>query len=1489
MSLATDSTSALSLEQKRALAARLIRERKDNPGRFYPLSHNQQALWVEHQLASDKAANNVTFAARILGPLNISALRRAFQTLVDRHSALRTAFITLGGNPAQYAHNRQSVCFVQADCSELTPEELEGRLSAEARIPFELTRGPLLRVHLLVLSKEEHFLLLTVHHIIGDFWSLVILVDELGALYSEETGGGRTKVPSPRLQYSDYVQWQADLLAGPQGDRLWNYWQHQLAGELPVLELPTDRPRPRVQGHQAGTHLFILDRQLTHGLTCVAKAQGATIYVILLAALQLLLCRYSGQEDILVGSPLAGRSLSEFDSVVGDFINPVVMRTDLSGNPTFDLVVDRVRRATLMAIDHQDYPFSLLVKRLQPRRDPARSPLFQVMFVLEKAQRPDKQGCSLFITGHAGKRLDVNGLVLESSRLRQQTVEYDLRLLIEEVDGLLFAALQYSSALFDPTTAARMARHYSNAVQGIVARPEQRISDVALLTPAERAALLTEWNGTKREVGEEKCLHEVIEKQVREREDAVAVVSREVQLSYGEMERRANQVGQYLRRKGVGPEELVGIKIRRSAEMIIAMLGVLKAGGGYVPFDEGYPEERQRMILEESGTRLVIRGGGGEEEEGEGEVKEVRLEGEREESWKERDEKPESGVEGRNVAYVIYTSGSTGRPKGVAIEHRSTVTLMKWAREEYGKGRMERVAAATSICFDLSVYEVFGTLAVGGTAVVVENALEIGEEEWSREVTLINTVPSAMKELVRMGRVPETVKTVNLAGEALSGRVVEEVYAEKGVEEVYNLYGPSEDTTYTTWGRMRVEKEKRPGIGRPLWNTATYVVDEEQGLVAVGVGGELCIGGEGLARGYLNRAEATAERFVPDGLGGEGGGRLYRTGDVVKQRTDGELEYLGRMDHQVKIRGFRIELAEIEAALKECSSVREAVVIVREDEGGDKCLVGYLINDQSASASDQEIRSHLNRKLPHYMVPSHLVFLESMPLTPNGKLDRRSLPAPATMRSESGRTFLEPVRPVEEIVAQIWKTALGVDQVGLGDDFFAMGGHSLLAMQLMSRVQSVFGVNLPLRQVFETPGLGSLAATIEQAISSRQPHPMRAIEPAARGNTAVISFAQQGVWFLYRFAPESAVYNMPAVLHLHSRVNLSALNQALDEIARRHEVLRTRYEIHSNEPLQIIDGPAHILLPVADLSGLTGREELEKAGALTSLEASRPIDLATGPVLRTTLLRSSSEESVLLITLHHIAGDEWSVDLFLSELDALYESYRRGEASTLEELPVQYADYAIWQRDRLQGAVLDELMSYWKRRLAGMPALLELPSDRPRPVAQSHRGGLQPIVVDRELTSKLTELSKREGVTLFMTSLAAFQVLLMRYTGQDDIVVGVPVAGRSRLELEGLLGFFVNTVALRTRMSHAKSFRELLRLVREEVLEAHAYQELPFEKLVEELAPERSSSHSPLVQVMFAWQKEVDRKAASDLGPMRLGKVDNGTAKFDLTLFMGEA
>jgi amino acid adenylation domain-containing protein len=1492
----------------RPAAPPLVRaERPEGAAWEPPLSFAQERLWFLDQLQPGNATYNVPTAVRLRGRLARGAFRRALDAVVERHEALRTTFERRGGEPVQVIAPELRVPVPVADLARLAAgpsQEAEVRrlAAAEARTPFDLAAGPLVRATLVRLGPDEHALLLDMHHAVSDGWSVGVLLRELGALYGAYAEGREAGLSPLAIQYGDFALWQRGWLAGEVLEGQLAFWRDALAALPERLELPTDRPRPAVRGDLGGAVPVALGRELSEAVDRLARERGATPFMVLLAAFQALLGRWAGQGDLAVGSPVANRTHAATEDLIGFFVNTLVLRGDLTGDPAFAALLDRSRETALAAYAHQDLPFEKLVEELRPERSLAHTPLFQVMLVLQNAPMGS---------------LALPGLDLEPLPEESPAAKFDLTLtLVDEVEGRS-GSLDFRRDLFDRATAERMVGHLGTLLAGAVAHPEARLSELPWLTEAERRQLAA-WNRTAVDRPRGLRIEAAVAARAAEAPERIAVVAEDRHLSYRALLAASDALAARLSALGVGPEVRVGVCAERSVELVAGLLAVLRAGGAYVPLDPSYPADRLAFMLADAEAPVVLaqrRALEGVSGLAGSSARVVLLDGVAGPAGAgDLPEAPpapglDAGpLDAGSLAYAIYTSGSTGRPKGAMNAHTGVVNRLLWMREAHGVGADDRFLQKTPFSFDVSVWELFEPLVTGARLVMARpeghrDPAYLVDVIRREGITMVHFVPSMLQAFVTVPGLEActSLRRVIASGEALPGDLRDRLRERLGPgAEVHNLYGPTETAIeVTAWPCADDEPGSGVPIGRPLANAAIHVVDPGLRPVAVGVPGELLIGGTPVGRGYLGRPALTAERFVPDpfaaGAGGGGGGagaRVYRTGDLARFRPDGAVEFLGRIDHQVKVRGFRIELGEIEAALEALPAVRAAVVVAlpgRSGGAGDARLAAYLVPAGAEAPEASELRAALARGLPDYMVPAAFTVLGELPLTPSGKVDRRALPAPRWGAAEAEGRFVAPRTATEELVAELWSELLGTEVVGVEDDFFGLGGHSLLATRLMTRLSEAAGVELPLLRLFEAPTVAGLARAIDAAASggdaAAPPPPLRKLPRDERGLPAApvpLSPAQERLWFLDRLMPESPWYNVPAALRLRGELSLPALARSLAAIVARHEALRTVVGGTDEAPVQVVRPPSRARLPVVDLSAAGGPAcRLDAARALAAAEARRPFDLARGPLFRATLLRLGAGDHVLLLTLHHIVSDGWSLGVFLRELSAFYGA--GGGPAPVPELPVQYADFALWQRERLADGLQERLLGYWRERLAGAPPVLELPADRPRPPVQGLAGAQARLRLPSTVAEGLLRLGRRHGSTRFMTLLALFDAWLARHGAGTDLVVGSPVAGRDRIEVENLIGFFVNLLPLRVKLGEDPTVDELLAAARAAVLGAHAHREVPFEKLVEELRPTRDASHAPLVQAVLVLE---DAPTTPELPGLAVESLEqgSGTAKFDLNL-----
>ncbi|NET58375.1 MAG: amino acid adenylation domain-containing protein [Symploca sp. SIO2E6] len=1859
----------------------------ERDGNLLPLSYAQQRLWLLEKMALSSNAYNMPLTLHLVGKLDYVALKKSLNQIIARHETLRTTFSEINGIPVQIIKPLFELELPIQDLTQLIPSQqttkLQQLLQQENEQIFNLEVDPPIRAQLYQLGTTEHILQITLHHIASDGWSLTVLPKELSAIYTAIVQDQLSPLPELPIQYADFAVWQRNYLQGETLESQLSYWKQKLQ-DLTQLQLSTDHPRPPVQTFNGADIQINISAGLTSKVKQLTQKQGTTLFMTLLAAFKVLLSRYSGQEAIAVGSPVANRNRSEIERLIGFFVNSLVLCTDMGGDPSFTEVLNRVKQTALEAYSHQDIPFEKLVEELQPERELSQNPLFQVMFALQQEE--------ILKPSFKLPNLEVGWYERGGAEM---TVRFDLELHLWSVGEEIKGFCAYNRDLFEAETIQRMLSHYQNLLTAVVENPSQSISLLPLMSDTEQQQLLVAWNNTKTDYPNDQCIHQLFEEQVQRTPNAIAVVFEQQKLTYSELNSKANQLAHYLQKLGVVPETLVGICVERSVEMVVGLLAILKAGGAYVPLDPSYPTSRLAQILEDGELHLLLTDSNSEFHLPETPTPAIHI---NQANTVAIQANVISNVNPQNLAYVLYTSGSTGRPKGVAIEHRSPVSLLHWAREVYSQEELSGVLASTSICFDLSVFELFVPLSWGGKVILAENALHLPELPAAGEVSLINTVPSAARELVRNQSIPTEVKTINLAGEPLDNQLVQQLYKQQTIKAVYNLYGPSEDTTYSTFTLMEKGATNPPTIGRPIANTEVYILDSHLQPVPVGVPGELHIAGKGLARGYLNQPQLTTEKFIPHPFREQPDARLYKTGDLARYCCDGQIEFLGRIDHQVKIRGYRIETGEIEAVLNQNPAVKETVVVAREDNPGNKRLFAYIVpetdtltssnlelsdnqvdswqeifnqqidsqlsevidplfnisgwhssydnapipeeqmrvwaqdivtqvlankpqriwevgcgtgmllfqiapytqayygtdisnisleyikkqiaqqpekyahvslaqkraedmvdipdhnfdvvilnsivqyfpnveyllqviensirvikpggmiflgdirslplmksfhtsvqlyqstpslslqqlkqhidkqmqqdtellvspelfvalkekhpeisyvqirlqrgsdrnelnkyrynvllhikakpasvieatvesgagmssegieaylqqkqpesicfsgivngrvtNDvrsvellsqvegiknvlqlrqklesESVNGIDPErlhqlssnlgyelelcwsslgdgelmdaifvrselaaegmvltpltqqsvvggnwhrygnnplasiiakqlipqLREYLEQRLPEYLLPNGYVVLPQLPLTPNGKVDRKALPAP-DLTSNLSTEFVAPETTTQKALAEIWAEVLGIEQVGIHDNFFALGGHSLMATQVVSRLRQAFSIDLPLQNLFEKPDITSLAKELESYLAQTQSMEIAAIQPREQdGNPPPLSFAQQRLWFIEKTGLGGNAYNQPLTLHLVGELDEVALQQSLNQIIARHETLRTTFSLINDTTVQVIRPPFELELAKQDLSGLTPSQQKTQLQQLLQQESEQQFNLEVDPPIRGQLLKLGTTEQILQITLHHIASDGWSLTVFAQELSAHYTAVVQKQPSPLPSLPIQYADFAVWQRNYLQGQTLQTQLDYWKQKLKELPQL-QLPTDHPRPAVESFKGAGLPINLSAPLSSKLTQLSQQQGVTLFMTLLAAFKVLLYRYSAQEQIAVGSPIANRNRKEIEGLIGFFVNSLVMYTDLGGQPNFTEVLNRVRQTALEAYSNQDLPFEKLVEELQPERSLSQHPLFQVMFAVQQSEVAQPSFSLPNLEVGWYQGAGAEMTVRL-----
>jgi amino acid adenylation domain-containing protein len=1487
-----------------------------------PLSFAQQRLWFLNQLLPDLALYNIPLALRLRGNLNTNALEKAFNVLIERHESLRTIFPSPEGEANQVIMPKLVINLIEQAADFLLLKELEKKQAIEklaqeeAAMPFNLSSGPLIRTKLIICSKEEHILLLTMHHIISDGWSLGNFFRELSLLYNAYVKNEEPLLPSLMIQYGDFALWQRKWIQGDILEKQLSYWKEQLAGIPDLLELPTDKPRPKDLSHRAAAYHIYLNKEVKDKLNKLAQDNQASLFMTLLAVFQILLYRYSGQKDIVVGSPIANRHYKETEDLIGFFVNTLAFRTTFIGNENFIEVLNKIKTTTLEAYQHQDIYFDQLVDYLNIPRILNRNPIFQVEFMYTNTKE--------------GELLKLNNIEITPALSDYSLTKFDICFnTYEEANGIGISVV-YATDLFVEETIERFTTHFSMLVNSIISDPFQSIHSYGMLTLAEKDLYLKAWNNNDTVFKTDKCISQYFEEQVRKSPNDIAIIYEDQELSYSELNEKANQLAHYLKNMGADSETIVAIAIDKSFDMIIGLLGILKAGSAYVPLDPSYPRERLQFILEDTNAAIILT-----------DSKTIDLLPSTwsrliclDEEWESIKEFPTTNLEYINLinhlAYIIYTSGSTGKPKGVMINNASFLNHMLWMKKEYNFSKDDIILQRTAYSFDASVWEIFMPLICGSKMImpasqVSKDLMQLYNVVTKYKVTALQMVPSLLIPLLNITnemKLPESIRNLFVGGEIFPAETCH-ILLNKLTATITNLYGPTESTIDATFFKCKnvqdLQQSNTVLIGRPISNIRTYLLDGLFNPVPIGVLGQIYIAGSGLARGYLNRPELTAEKFIPNPFVTEyeaNNGdnlRLYCTGDLGRYLPDGNIEFIGRVDEQVKIRGFRIELGEVESTLKTHVDVAQVVVIAREDEPDDKKLVAYVVpqaNRISLSASTpiltssgeksfsiltgeevltftEDLKNYLLHSLPDYMVPTFFIYLDQIPVTTNGKTDRKILPAPDLNQRNMGNTYIAPRNTLEEELVSIWQEVLKVEKIGVNDNFFTLGGHSLLATQVISRLRHHYGMDIPLRALFDQPTIETLSIEVEQLIKEKMQSLIPPITPQSRTSRIPLSFAQARLWFLDQLLPNSALYNMPQALKLEGKLKIRVLEKAINTLVERHEALRTIFSVTEGEAVQVVIPKLTFDLDAlsVDLNSLPEQNKEEMVNKLAMLEANKPFNLSTGPLIRVQLLVLSPEKYVLLITLHHIISDGWSMGIFFRELTVLYDAYAEEVSPLLPALPLQYADFALWQRQWIQGEVLDKQLNYWKGQLAGIPDLLELPTHQQRPKELTYKGAMYHASFSKEIKAKLNQIAQDNHASLFMTLMAAFQVLLYRSSGQKDIVVGSPIANRHYKETEELIGFFVNTLALRTKFVGNESFVEVLNNVKRTTLEAYQHQDTSFEQLVDQLNVNRDLNRNPIFQVMFNFLT-APTKTVLLPNKIKISPISPSlpTAKFDLTL-----
>lgn len=1427
---------------------------------YYETSSAQKRMYMLQKFDINSTVYNMSSVMEVDGQLDLQKIKYAIEALMLRHDSLRTSFETIDGEIVQKIN--------EATDFQIQLEEVSDETEADKIIkcfvrPFDLARAPLFRVGLVKLNSDKHILMFDMHHIISDGISSEILVSEFAKLYEGK------ELVDLKLQYKDYSHWQNCLLKSEEMKKQEEYWVNKFSGEVPVLNLPIDYQRPLIKSFEGDVINFSLSEELTRELHKLSKDSGSTLYMVLLSALTILLSRYSGQQDIVVGSPVAGRAHTDLEGIIGMFVNTLAMRNEPEGEKTYEQFLKEVKENALKAYENQNYQFEELVEKLNIPRDMSRNPLFDVMLVVQNME---------------GHDLNLQNSVFKLYMNTNKTSKFDLTLTALEADRKIVLSLEYCTELFKRETIERMAEHFTNILNSIIENKTEKLKNIKLLGEAEEHKLLHEFNDTYAEYPREKTIQEVFEEQVEKTPDNTAAVFGNEKLTYRELNEEANCLARTLREKGVGRDSIVGLMVERSLEMIIGIIGILKAGGAYLPIDQDYPKDRIEYMLHDSKTKLLLTK--------QNLLGHISFEGEvldlSDDLIYAKDCSNLHRINAsRNLAYIIYTSGSTGRPKGVMVEHRSLLNYITYSKKRYIPSNDFSVPLFTSLSFDLTVTSIYVPLLSGGKINVYQNTDNLSFTDILKDkLDIMKLTPAHLNLINSLEENNINISRLVVGGEELSSKLAAEVYSNTcGKTEIINEYGPTEATVGCIVYSYREEDKalRSVPIGTPINNTRIHIVDKTLSLVPIGVVGELCISGECLARGYLNNPGMTAEKFIDNPF--VNGEKMYRTGDLARWLPDGNIEFLGRIDHQVKIRGFRVELNEIESNILTYRGIRDAIVIDREDEKGSRYLCAYITSDKDIVVKD--IRQHLSKKLPDYMLPSYFVRLDKLPLTQNGKVDRKALPLPEG-NMNLGNNYEKPRNELEEKLCLLWQEVLGVEKVGINDNFFEIGGHSLKATVLAARIHKELDIELSIKDIFSRPTIKE----ISEFIQSKEKNIYYSMEKAPEREYYEASSAQKRMYILQQFNLKSTGYNMPQMLLVEGSLDTVRLEKTFNKLIDRHEALRTSFQTIEGEIVQIIADEAKLEVEAIELDEQLKEDFISKVGLIPDRQNKdiyklfnrfiRPFDLSKAPLLRVGLVKLAEDKNILLLDMHHIISDGVSMSILISEFTKLYDG------QSLESLRVQYKDYSYWHNNMLESDEIKSQREYWINRFNDELPILSLPYDYSRPAIQSLEGNIIDFELDRETTKKLRNIAAETNSTMFMVLMASFNILLSKYSSQEDIIVGIPTAGRKHADLESVIGMFVNTLAMRNFPKSNMTFEEFLNEVRENALKAYENQDYQFEELVSQLNIPRDISRNPIFDVMFSMNNmEFDQITTNEL-KMKLFDNEGTISKFDLILFAEE-
>jgi amino acid adenylation domain-containing protein len=1465
----------------------LLKGQNNNSPQFQPMAIADRADKIRASFAQERqlflfelegpasTTNNIPWNLELSGLLNAPILADAINTVVERHESLRTSFHFDDGIGMQtiYPPEPISIALIEATYSDVDHyiQEFETHL-------FDIRSGPLIKAAILRLSVTEHILLLTIDHIVADGWSMSVLLHELTQIYNARTEGVEPTLPDLTAQYADYSVWQRNNLQQDFFQQQVAYWVKHLTRCPTLLSLPYDRPRPARQTFNGSSTRFLLTENLQEQLKQFCQSEGTTLFMVLLTGFYILLSRFSGQSDICVGTPIANRQHSALNQLVGFFANTLALRSTVERQTTVHELLHSTKSMAREAYANQDVPFEYLVEKINPQRDASHSPIFQVMLSLQNVAKEE-----FSFSG-------VNAKVLPRTTTRSQ---FDMNLTLTEKNNGISAEFEYNSDLFDQSTIDRFSQYYQKILNLLVSQPSLTVSETFRLLEMDNFERLQRWNNTQQPIPNPECVHILFEQQVRQSPSSTAVIFENHEISYFDLNRQSNQLAHYLISKGIGPDQLVALHVDDPLMKVTGLLAILKAGAAYLPIDSSHPKKRIEYILTDSCATLLIY----DSEEASkllqnSKQKHLSLHSVKTTINQQSTDNPIADVKLDNLIYVIYTSGSTGTPKAVMVQHASFLNHMTWMTDHLDIGPQDKVFHKTPLSFDASGWEWALPLITGAT-LVLSKAYGHRESDYliniinDHQITVFQATPSQLSSIATVQNLDNmrSLRYLFCGGEPLPRELLQKLKKVNSKTTLYNLYGTTEtsiDSTY--WAFNKASSPEEVYIGRPISNTQVYVLDNELTPVPVGVAGELYIGGEGLARGYLNDPALSAQSFIPDPFSTKPGARLYKSNDIVRYRTGGTLEYIQRGDDQVKIAGVRIEPSEIRHIITRQPEVRDAAVICHSDQSNasNKHLAAYVVFKPQTDFDCAKLRQRIAEVLPEYMLPRVMVELSRLPLTNNGKIDKAALPKQTT-RYACAAQHIKPATNTQHKLVAIWAELLElpVNDIGITDNFFHLGGHSLLLTRAKIRLHTQFSVDIALSDMFALPTIELLSSKIDQLprIYANDHFQNQAVTPTqTNAVNPPLSFAQQRLWFVNQYEDQIDIsYNMPMVIRLVGDLDVHAVRSSINTLILRHEILRTSFQLAQGQPVQVVAPMLELNIPMQSISPADLDEHILK-------HIKHVFDLSKGPLIFVQLLEVKPDEFYLLINMHHIISDGWSLGIFNRELSELYAAYTSGQAHSLSPLPIQYRQFSEWQRQWLNGELIEQQVEYWKRQLANLPPYLALPTDKPRPQTLSLQGDHQYFSYDTDISHRVKQFCQQENVTLFMLTLAVFNLLLSRYSGSDDIFVGSAVANRGHPNLEPLIGFFVNMLVMRTKVTAKHSFSDYLQHVKQVTLEAYDHQDVPFESIVDQLQPERTTAHHPIFNVCFGVQNSPDESLHLDGLSATSEEIDFKISKYDLFL-----